>query len=116
MVWLSRTWVPASVMVRPDESLRVIYPAAAPLFPTTQSWHDGDRARDETFRQAGIYVSYAPALDDPRLWSPPARIMDGGKWYPQVIGLEQNGTDKEAGELARFFMSGVSNHFIRFIR
>jgi hypothetical protein len=141
MIWRARTWVPASVTVRPDESLRVIYPAAAPLFPTAQAWHDGDwavdafwgpsvhwnthlglyvmllnRAQDETFRQEGIYVSYAPRLDDPPLWSQPAKVIDGGRWYPQVIGLEQNGTDKEAGELARFFMSGSSNHFIRFIR
>lgn len=141
MVWRTRTWVPASVMMRPDESLRVIYPAAVPIFPTTQSWHDGDwavdafwgpsvhwnthlglyvmllnRAEDETFRQEGIYVSYAARLDDPRSWSPPAKIMDGGKWYPQVIGLDQEGTDKVAGELARFFMSGGSTHFIRFIR
>jgi hypothetical protein len=141
MVWRGRSWVPASVMVRPDESVRVVFPVAAPLFPTSQGWHDDDwvanafwgpsvhwnthlglyvmllnRTKDETFKQDGIYVSYAPRLDDPRLWSAPAKIMDGGKWYPQVMGLDQDGTDKQAGELARFFMSGSSSHFIRFIR
>lgn len=140
-VWRTRAWVPASVMTRPDESLRIIYPAAMPIFPTTQSWHDGDwavdafwgpsvhwnthlqlyvmllnRAQDEAFRQEGIYVSYAPRLDDPALWSAPVKILSGGTWYPQVIGLEQDGTDKMAGEHARFFMMGSSNHFIRFIR
>jgi len=141
MVWRTRTWVPASVMLRPDESFRVIYPAAVPIFPTTQAWHDGDwavdafwgpsvhwnthlqlyvmllnRARDETFRQEGIYVSYAPRLDDPTLWSTPAKILDGGRWYPQVIGMDTGGTDKLAGEWGRFFMMGTSNHLIRFIR
>lgn len=142
MVWRGRSWVPASVMGTPDESLRVIYPAAVPLFPTTQSWHDGDtlvdafwgpsvhwnthlqlyvmllnRARDESFRQEGIYVSFAPTLEDPRLWSAPAKMLNGGHWYPQVIGLDQgSGTDKVAGETARFFMSGTSQHLIRFTR
>jgi hypothetical protein len=37
--------------------------------------------------------------------------------YPQVIGLQPSeGTDKEAGERARFFMSGVSQHEIVFER
>jgi hypothetical protein len=141
MVWRGRSWAPASVMLRPNDTVRVVYPVAAPLFPTTQGWHDDNwvadafwgpsvhwnthlglyvmllnRTKDETFKQDGIYISYAPRLDDPRLWSSPAKIMDGGKWYPQVIGLEQDGTDKQAGELARFFMSGSSSHFIRFIR
>ncbi|MCS7264659.1 MAG: hypothetical protein NZ805_07485 [Armatimonadetes bacterium] len=29
------------------------------------------------------------------------------RWYPQVIGLRQGETDKLAGEVVRFFMSGV---------
>jgi hypothetical protein len=43
--------------------------------------------------------------------------MDGGQWYPQVIGTEQGaGTDKFAGHEARFFMSGRSSYIIRFNR
>jgi hypothetical protein len=43
--------------------------------------------------------------------------MDGGQWYPQVIGMEQGaGTDKFAGQEARFFMSGRSTYTIRFNR
>jgi hypothetical protein len=141
MVWRSRTWVPASVMARPDESPRVIYPAAVPIFPTTQSWHGGDgavdafwgpsvhwnthlglyvmllnRAQDKGFQQEGVYISYAPRLEDPRLWSAPTKILGLGDWYPQVMGLEQDGTDKVAGEVARLFMSGSSSHYIRFTR
>ena len=55
-------------------------------------------------------------LDDPRLWSAPAKIPGLEDWYPQVMGLEQNGTDKVAGEVARLFMSGSSSHYIRFTR
>src|SRR5205823_13170351 len=33
-----------------------------------------NRAKDESYTQEGIYVSFAPRLDDPRLWSPPEKI------------------------------------------
>ena len=118
------------------------YPAGAPLVATTQAWHDADarvdafwgpsvhwnesiqsyvmllnRAKDENYSQEGIYVSFAPKLDDPRLWSAPTRLLAGGKWYPQVVGLESgSGTDKSAGASARFFMSGRSDHVINFTR
>jgi hypothetical protein len=43
--------------------------------------------------------------------------MDGGQWYPQVVGVEDGeGTGKLAGREARFFMNGRSEHFIRFNR
>jgi hypothetical protein len=45
-------------------------------------------------------------------------VFSGGRWYPQVIGLDglAAGTDKEAGEVARFYMSGVSDFLVRFIK
>jgi hypothetical protein len=118
------------------------YPFASPVLPAAESWHDADtlvdafwgpsvhwntylqlyvmllnHAHDSEWGQEGIYVSFAPKLDDPRLWSPPVKILNGGSWYPQVIGLEPAaGTDKLAGEWARFFMSGTSRHLLRFIR
>lgn len=118
------------------------YPAGSPLVRTTQAWHDADgrvnafwgpsvhwnssigqyvmllnRSKDESYNQDGIYVSFAPRLDDPGLWSAPALLLPGGKWYPQVVGLaEGTGSDKEAGEVARFFMSGRSDYYIRFSR
>lgn len=132
-------------VVSPDGTLRRVwfdYPEGTPLVPTTQAWHDGDdkvdafwgpsvhwnaslgqyvmllnRAKDETYAQEGVYVSYAPRLDDPRLWSAPQRLLAGGKWYPEVIGLEPgSGTDKSAGATARFFMSGRSDFLITFSR
>jgi hypothetical protein len=107
----------------------------------TRAWHDADaavdafwgpsihwntyleryvmllnRARDENYNNEGIYVSYARRLDDPRAWSAPRKIMNGGGWYPQVAGLEAGGTDKQAGQRARFFLTGRSEHYIEFSR
>ena len=118
------------------------YPAASPLVTTSQAWHDGDdkvdafwgpavhwntaleqyvmllnRAKDEDYAQEGIYVSFAPTLDDPTQWSAPQRILNGGKWYPQVVGSAVGtGTDKLAGATARFFMSGRSDWMINFVK
>jgi hypothetical protein len=136
MVWRTRTWYPAS-----KSTAGWSYPAGLPIFPAAQPWHDGDtlvdafwgpsvhwntylneyvmllnHAKDENFAQEGIYVSYAPRLDDPRLWTTPVKIVDGGSWYPQVLGLGDDGTDKTAGQTARFFMGGTSDRLIRFSR
>jgi hypothetical protein len=119
-----------------------VYPAATPLIAPTQAWHDADdkvdafwgpavhwntaleqyvmllnRAKDEHYTQEGIYVSYAPRLDDPSLWTPPQKLLNGGRWYPQVVGLSVGtGTDKVAGSSPRFFMSGRSEWLISFTR
>ena len=59
--------------------------------------------------------SYSPTLDNPSEWTPPVKILNGGKWYPQVVGSSGgNGTDKLAGATARFFMSGRSDWIINF--
>ncbi len=114
------------------------YPAATPLVTPTYAWHDADdrvdafwgpsvhwntalqqyvmllnRSKDESYSQEGIYVSYAPRLDDPSLWTAPVKLLNGGRWYPQVIG-SGSGTDKEAGASARFFMSGRSDWIVNF--
>jgi hypothetical protein len=122
--------------------LEWMYPAATPLVSTTQAWHDTDekvdafwgpavhwntgigqyvmllnRTKDENYSQDGIYVSFAPRLDDPSLWSPPQKLLSGGRWYPQVVGLSPgSGTDKLAGASARFFMSGRSDWMIHFTK
>jgi len=115
------------------------YPAATPLVAPTYAWHDTDdrvdafwgpsvhwntalqqyvmllnRSKDESYSQEGIYVSFSPRLDEPSLWTAPAKILNGGKWYPQVVGTAPNGTDKTAGSSARFFMSGRSDWVINF--
>jgi hypothetical protein len=60
-------------------------------------------------------VSYAPRLDDPSLWTAPQKLLNGGRWYPQVIGVTPGvGTDKIAAATPRFFMSGKSEWVISF--
>jgi hypothetical protein len=141
MVWSGSTWLPPS-QSRFSETPRWIYRAALPVFRTGEPWHDDDtavdafwgpsvhwntylgqyvmllnHAKNENFDQEGIYVSYAPRLDDPSLWSTPVKIVNGGSWYPQVVGLEiPGGSDKVAGQTARFFMAGTSTAVIQFSR
>jgi hypothetical protein len=143
-VWRDGLWMPGRVFQQFQEDGTAtnwwFYPGATPLQPATDSWHDGNRttdafwgpsvhwntylrqyvmllnrARNSDFDGEGIYVSFSSALDDPSRWSPPVKILQGGAWYPQVLGLEPGiGTDKVAGERARFFMAGRSDYFIRF--
>ncbi len=124
-----------------ETSMRWVLSAATPLFATANPWHDGDRevdafwgpsihwnshlecyvmllnkAQDETFASEGIYVSFNATLANPAGWSEPVRILQGGRWYPQVLGVEADGTDTRAGRVARFFLSGQSDHVIQFDR
>ena len=59
--------------------------------------------------QEGIYLSLIPDLSNPSGWTVPVKILDGGDWYPQVIGEDPGGTDKLAGPVSRLYMYGVSN-------
>lgn len=58
--------------------------------------------------QEGIYASFNRTLDDPAAWSRPLKLVSGGAWYPQVVGLEDGCGDAEAGAIGRFFMAGFS--------
>lgn len=144
-VWADGIFLPAThIRDERDGPAQVTwrYPGGTPLVRPAHPWHDDDpvtdafwgpavhwnthlkeyvmllnRTRDEAFAQEGIYISFAPVLDDPTLWSAPERILEDGMWYPQVIGLEEGtGTDKRAGARARFFMGGTSTHLIEFSR
>ena len=135
-----RTFVPGLPGAERQLRLEWIYPAASPLVTPVFAWHDADdkvdafwgpavhwntaleqyvmllnRAKDENYGQEGIYVSYAPRLDDPALWSTPQKLLNGGRWYPQVVGQTAGiGTDKLAAGSPRFFMSGKSEWVINF--
>ncbi len=142
-VWSEGAWLPVTPLTTgsgKSKQLTWHYPAGTPLVRPRRPWHDADpatdaywgpsvhwnthleqyvmllnRSKDESFTQEGIYVSFAPTLDDPGLWSAPQRILSSGSWYPQVVGLEAGtGTDKRAGARARFFMGGISHHSIEF--
>jgi hypothetical protein len=109
-----------------------------PLFPAMSAWERKDcdafwgpsvhwntrakqyvmllnRAKGAGWIQEGIYFSSSTNLADPFSWSAPAKLLNGGAWYPQVMGLEPGqGTDKSADGIARFFMGGVSDYEISF--
>jgi hypothetical protein len=142
MVWNDGVWLPTTEFLGAGGTPRYVYPPASPIFATNGPLHDNDervdafwgpsvhwntyvgqyvmllnRAKDDRFDQEGIYLSSAPSLENPRLWSAPQKILNGGRWYPQILGLEDGtGTDKVAGEWARFFMAGTSTHFLHFLR
>jgi hypothetical protein len=143
-VFNAGAWLPAMRVDVEDESGGThnlwVYPPGTPLVRVTQPWHDDDprddafwgasvhwnvslqmyvmllnRTKDEQFTQEGIYVSFATQLDDPAGWTTPTKILDGGSWYPQVMGVEPGGgSDKQAGARARFFLAGRSTQFIEF--
>lgn len=141
--WTRGAWVPARAwqMASTDKELWV-YPVATPIYPVAQSWHlDGpqvdafwgpsvhwsthlqqymmllNRARDVQWTQEGIYVAFSPSLEDPSRWSAPRELLDGGGWYPQVMGLDHGlGTDRTAGAIARLFIHGRSEFLIQFTR
>jgi hypothetical protein len=139
--WHSTTWIPARRLRSGNERMGYAYPAGVPIYRATNGWHDDqrvdafwgpsvhwntylqqyvmllNRAQDAQWRQEGIYVAFSKSLDDPTDWSVPRRLLAGGQWYPQVIGSEPGlGTDKTAGERARFFMAGRSQYVIQFSR
>lgn len=142
MIWRDGVWVPPRHEVDGEGTETWLHPSGTPLSPPAKPWHDGhvtadvfwgpsvhwnryleryvmllNRARDEYFNNEGIYVSYARTLSDPRAWSAPQKIMHGGGWYPQVAGLEPaTGSDKDAGQRARFFLTGRSTRYIEFHR
>lgn len=62
----------------------------------------------------GIYVSFNRSLRDPKGWSAPERLLDGGGWYPMAVGLDPGDTDKDGGARMRFFMGSDSNYEIIF--
>jgi hypothetical protein len=140
-VWFrNQTWLPTREFIAGDE-LRLAYPAGTPIYRVKDGWHDGEtvdafwgpsvhwntylqqyvmllnRANDSAWTQEGIYVAFSPTLENPDSWSAPQRLMPGGRWYPQVVGTEfGSGTDKHAGQRARFFAGGQSDFFIQFTK
>jgi hypothetical protein len=140
-VWHDSAWIPARELRSDIDGSSWEYPVGTPLVAPRLPWHDGqasadafwgpavhwntylqqyvmlvNRARDETFNTDGIYVAFARGLDDPEAWTTPAKVANGGGWYAQVVGLESDGTDRHAGQRARFFQTGRSDFFIEFTR
>lgn len=66
--------------------------------------------------QEGVYVSFNSALANAQGWSTPVKILDSVPWYPQVIGMGPEGTDKQAGRKAPLYIGGTSYWDIVFDR
>jgi hypothetical protein len=72
--------------------------------------------------QEAIYLAFNPELSEPMNWTEPAKILAMSKigfapgYYPQVFGTGPGETDTLAGEVARFFVEGVSKWEIVFSR
>ena len=64
--------------------------------------------------QDGVFISFNSNLNDPAGWSSPQQIVEGGKWYPQVLGIGAGETDRNAGQVARFYVYGHSEAEIVF--
>ena len=56
----------------------------------------------------GIYVTFNDDLSNPLSWTKPIKLLGDVGWYPQVLGLGEGESDKEAGERARLFIGGAS--------
>jgi hypothetical protein len=64
--------------------------------------------------QEGIYISYNSSLSNPAGWSVPEKILDGGWWYPQVLGRGAFETDSVSRRIARLYVNGISSWRIVF--
>ena len=75
-----------------------------------------NHAIDPRWKQEGIYLCMTPDISDPTSWTEPLRILETKGWYPQVIGMDtaRRETERAAGESARLFIHGESNHIMRF--
>jgi hypothetical protein len=140
--WRGSVWVPTRrVRTADDAAPQFMYPAGVPIYRAADEWHQDERvdaywgpsvhwntylnqyvmllnrAEDTDWTQEGVYVAFSPDLADPSTWSTPQRLLSGGGWYPQVIGVEVGaGTDRIAGQRARFYLGGRSQYLIQFSR
>ena len=79
-----------------------------------------DRSKGGNYETAGVYMTYAAALEDPRLWvEPRLAIADNQGWYPQVIGAPAfGGRTRLPGQApcsrTRYFNQGRSTFYITF--
>ena len=143
MVFASGVWLPARAFMFPNGMMRWNYPSAVPIFPAERALErrrhrgrcvlgagralehlprtvrDAAQSRQghelETGRHLRLLRTAASTIHRPG--RTPLKILSGGRWYPQVMGIEAGaGTDKVAGRWARFFMAGTSEHLIQFIK
>jgi hypothetical protein len=70
--------------------------------------------------QEGVYVTFNKDLVAAGSWKQPMKILSPEEidhapgYYPQVLGLEADGTDSRAGRVARLYVHGISKWEIEF--
>ena len=101
-----------------------------------------NRSIDREWSPDGFYLTFNSDLSNPQAWSKPQKLFappdaspllekppdlvkqykypgneqwgEWGPWYPQVLGMDETGTDKRAGRVARLFIHGESRWEIHF--
>ena len=66
----------------------------------------------EQWVQDGVYVTFSSDLVN---WTAPQKILETNHWYPQVIGLGEDGTDSLADRFMRIYVGGVSAIILEFL-
>lgn len=109
-----------------------------PLFPALISWHEagtdafwGPSIHWNTYLnqfvmllnrsccepgwpQEGVYLSVSSDPSDPVAWSAPVKLIEGGEWYPHVLGLGAGETSSLAGQTALLFLGNTAQYEIVF--
>ncbi len=115
----------------------------SPIFPPAISWHEWNldaywgpalhynayldqyvmllnHAIGAAWGTEGFYISFNPNIENPNGWSAPQRLPvepdSPLQAYPQIFGIETDGTDKLARQVGRLFLQGVSKQEIVFWR
>jgi hypothetical protein len=70
-----------------------------------------NRVLGQVWEQGGIYMSFSRDLLN---WTEPILILETNEYYPQVLGLGDNGTDTLGGQVVRVYVGGISEHIIEF--
>jgi hypothetical protein len=64
-----------------------------------------NRTQGEQYVEEGVYVSFSLDLLH---WSDPVKIMNGGSWYGQVLGLGPGESDSLAGQAMLVYNDGIA--------
>jgi hypothetical protein len=64
-----------------------------------------NRTEGEQYVEEGVYITFSLDLLH---WSEPQKILDGGSWYGQVLGLGPGESDSLAGQSMLIYNCGTA--------
>ena len=70
-----------------------------------------NRTLGPLWEQEGIYISFSKDLIN---WTRPVKILETNEYYPQILGLGPEGTDRWGGQVVRLYVGGISEYIIAF--